>query len=94
MAITPVLNNATTVILMAPIVLGISSDLGVSPDPFLMAIAVGASTDFLTPFGHHNNAIILGPGGYRMRDYLKLGLPLSAIVIVASMLIIPVIWPF
>jgi di/tricarboxylate transporter len=94
MAITPVLNNATTVILMAPIVVGISSDLGASPDPFLMAIAVGASTDFLTPFGHHNNAIILGPGGYRMRDYLKLGLPLSALVAAASMLIIPVVWPF
>lgn len=94
MAVTPVLNNATTVILMAPIVIGVALDLGASPDPFLIAVAIGASTDFLTPFGHHNNAIILGPGGYRMRDYLKLGLPLSTIVFVTSMLIIPVVWPF
>lgn len=94
MAITPVLNNATTVILMAPISTRIALDIGVSPDPFLMAMAIGASTDFLTPFGHHNNAIILGPGGYRIRDYLKLGFPLSAITAVTALLVIPVVWPF
>jgi di/tricarboxylate transporter len=94
MAITPFLNNATTAILMAPIVGRIALDYGASPDPFLMAVVIGASADFLTPFGHHNNTLILGPGGYRFTDYLRYGLPLSALTFVVALLAIPVIWPF
>jgi di/tricarboxylate transporter len=94
MAVTPVLNNAATVVIMAPVVINIAQQLGVSPDAFLMAVAIGASCDFLTPFGHHNNSIILGPGGYRFGDFWRVGLPLDLIVIVLSLLLIPRIWAF
>ncbi|EWY39162.1 citrate transporter [Skermanella stibiiresistens SB22] len=94
MAVTPVLNNTATVVIMAPVVISIARQLGVSPDAFLMAVAIGASCDFLTPFGHHNNSIILGPGGYRFGDFWRVGLPLELIVIVLSLLIIPRVWGF
>jgi di/tricarboxylate transporter len=94
MAVTPMLNNAATVVIMAPVVINIAHQLGVSPDAFLMAVAIGASCDFLTPFGHHNNSIILGPGGYRFGDFWRVGLPLDLIVIVLSLLLIPRVWPF
>ena len=73
MAITPVLNNAATVVIMAPIVISIAASMGIAPDPFLIAVAIGASCDFLTPFGHHNNTIIMGPGGYRFGDFWRVG---------------------
>ena len=94
MAVTPMLNNAATVVIMAPVVINIAHQLGVSPDAFLMAVAIGASCDFLTPFGHHNNSIILGPGGYRFGDFWRVGLPLDLIVIALSLLLIPRAWPF
>jgi di/tricarboxylate transporter len=94
MTITPVLNNAATVVIMAPIVISIAARMGVSPDPFLIAVAIGASADFLTPFGHHNNTIILGPGGYRFSDFWRVGLGLDVIVIAVSLLVIPIVWPF
>ncbi|HYI68583.1 MAG TPA: SLC13 family permease [Skermanella sp.] len=94
MAVTPMLNNAATVVIMAPVVINIAQLLGVSPDAFLMAVAIGASCDFLTPFGHHNNSIILGPGGYRFGDYWRVGLLLDLIVIALSLLLIPRIWAF
>jgi di/tricarboxylate transporter len=94
MAVTPMLNNAATVVIMAPVVINIAQQLGVSPDAFLMAVAIGASCDFLTPFGHHNNSIILGPGGYRFGDYWRVGLLLDLIVIVLSLLLIPHVWAF
>ena len=94
MAVTPMLNNAATVVIMAPVVVNIAQQLGVSPDAFLMAVCIGASCDFLTPFGHHNNSIILGPGGYRFGDFWRVGLPLDLIVIVLSLLLIPRIWAF
>jgi di/tricarboxylate transporter len=94
MAITPVLNNAATVVIMAPIVISIAARMGVSSDPFLMAVAIGASSDFLTPFGHHNNTIIMGPGGYRFGDFWRVGLGLEAVVIAISLLVIPIVWPF
>jgi di/tricarboxylate transporter len=94
MAITPVLNNAATVVIMAPIVIGIATRMGVLPDAFLMAVAIGASCDFLTPFGHHNNTIIMGPGGYRFGDYWRVGLGLEVIVIVVALLVIPLVWRF
>lgn len=94
MAATPVLNNAATVVIMAPIALAIADRTGVSPDPFLIAVAVGASCDFLTPFGHHNNTIIMGPGGYRFTDFARMGAPLEALVIVVALVVIPIVWPF
>jgi di/tricarboxylate transporter len=94
MAVTPVLNNAATVVIMAPIALAIAKQAGVSADPFLIAVAVGASCDFLTPFGHHNNTIIMGPGGYRFTDFARMGAPLEVLVIMAALAVIPIVWPF
>jgi di/tricarboxylate transporter len=93
MAITPVLNNAATAVIMAPIAISIAERLGAAPDGFLIAVAIGASCDFLTPFGHHNNTIIMGPGGYRFGDFWRVGLGLEAVVVAVSLLVIPVVWP-
>jgi di/tricarboxylate transporter len=94
MAITPVLNNPATVVIMAPIAISIAERMAVAPDGFLMAVAIGASCDFLTPFGHHNNTIIMGPGGYRFGDFWRVGLGLDAVVLLVSLLLIPMVWPF
>ncbi|HET7159069.1 MAG TPA: SLC13 family permease, partial [Burkholderiales bacterium] len=93
MAVTPFLNNAATVLMVAPIAAGLASRLGLNPDPFLMAVAVGAACDFLTPFGHQCNTLVMGPGGYRFGDYWKLGLPLSILVVVAGVPLIAAVWP-
>ena len=93
MAVTPFLNNAATVLMVAPIAAGLATRLGLNPDPFLMAVAVGAACDFLTPFGHQCNTLVMGPGGYRFSDYWKLGLPLSIFIIVAGVPLIAAIWP-
>jgi di/tricarboxylate transporter len=94
MAATPVLNNAATVVIMAPIAVAIAGRTGLDADPFLIAVAVGASCDFLTPFGHHNNTIIMGPGGYRFTDFARMGAPLEALVLVVALAVIPIVWPF
>ncbi|HEY8382218.1 MAG TPA: SLC13 family permease [Microvirga sp.] len=93
MAVTPFLNNAATVLVMAPIAVSFAGQLGYRPDAFLMAVAVGAACDFLTPIGHQCNTLVMGPGGYRFGDYWRLGLPLSIIVIVVGVPLIRVVWP-
>ncbi|MFL9827147.1 SLC13 family permease [Rhodoplanes sp. SY1] len=93
MAVTPFLNNAATVLVMAPIAASLAGKLGLRPDPFLMAVAVGAACDFLTPFGHQSNTLVMGPGGYRFGDYWKLGLPLSVLVVLVAVPAIAVFWP-
>ncbi|MES2564387.1 MAG: SLC13 family permease, partial [Pseudomonadota bacterium] len=93
MAVTPFLNNAATVLMVAPIAAGLAGRLGLNPDPFLMAVAVGAACDFLTPFGHQCNTLVMGPGGYRFGDYWKLGLPLSILVVAAGVPLIAAVWP-
>ena len=93
MAVTPFLNNAATVLMMAPIAASLAQKLGLSPDPFLMAVAVGAGCDFLTPIGHQCNTLVMGPGGYRFGDYWRLGLPLSLIVLVLGTGLIALAWP-
>src|SRR4029079_17083955 len=93
MAVTPFLNNAATVLMVAPIAAGLASRLGLNPDPFLMAVAVGAACDFLTPFGHQCNTLVMGPGGYRFSDYWKLGLPLSILIILLGVPLIAAVWP-
>ena len=80
MAVTPFLNNAATVLVMAPIGAGFAKNLGYNPDAFLMAVAIGAACDFLTPIGHQCNTLVMGPGGYRFSDYARLGAPLSLLV--------------
>jgi di/tricarboxylate transporter len=78
---------------MCPIALGAAAQLEVNADPFLMAVAVGASCAFLTPIGHQNNTLILGPGGFRFGDYWQLGVPLEIIVVVVSVPMILFMWP-
>ncbi len=93
MAVTPFLNNAATVLVMGPIGASLAQKLGLNPDPFLMAVSVGAACDFLTPIGHQCNTLVMGPGGYRFGDYARLGLPLSIMVIVVGTLLISLFWP-
>ena len=84
MAVTPFLNNAATVLVMAPIAASFARQLGFRPDAFLMAVAIGAACDFLTPIGHQCNTLVMGPGGYRFGDYWRLGLPLSVLVVMVG----------
>ncbi len=93
MAVTPFLNNAATVLVMAPIAATFASDLGLRPDAFLMAVAIGAGCDFLTPIGHQCNTLVMGPGGYRFGDYWRLGLPLSLIVLAVGVPALGMFWP-
>lgn len=93
MAVTPFLNNAATVLVMAPIGAGFAAKLGYNPDAFLMAVAIGAACDFLTPIGHQCNTLVMGPGGYRFSDYPRLGAPLSLIVLVVAVPMILLVWP-
>jgi len=93
MAVTPFLNNAATVLVMAPIAATFAEKLGFQPDAFLMAVAIGAGCDFLTPIGHQCNTLVMGPGGYRFGDYARLGLPLSIIVLIVSVPMLLLAWP-
>ena len=93
MAVTPFLNNAATVLVMAPIAATFAKQIELNPDPFLMAVAIGAACDFLTPIGHQCNTLVMGPGGYRFGDYWRLGLPLSLIVVVVGVPLIALVWP-
>jgi di/tricarboxylate transporter len=93
MFLSDVMNNAATAAVLCPIALGIAATLGVSPDSFLMAVAIGASCAFLTPIGHQNNTLILGPGGFRFGDYWRMGLPLEVLVVVVSIPLLLVFWP-
>ncbi|MCB1310659.1 MAG: SLC13 family permease [Sedimentitalea sp.] len=93
MTLSDVLNNTATTIVAAPVGIQMAQSLGVSPDPFLMAVAVAASSAFLTPIGHKNNTLILGPGGYRFGDYWRMGIPLEILVVAVSIPAILVFWP-
>jgi di/tricarboxylate transporter len=93
MTLSDVMNNTATAVIAAPIALEIANRLGVNPDPFLMAVAVAASCAFLTPIGHKNNTLIMGPGGYRFGDYWRMGLPLEIIIILVSVPTILLVWP-
>jgi len=93
MACAPFMHNAPTVLILAPVAIGVARQLHLSPDALLMAVATGAACDFLTPVGHQCNTLVLGPGGYRFSDYTKLGAPLSVLVIVVGTLLISVFWP-
>ena len=93
MFLSDLMNNAATAAVMCPIALGTANALGASADPFLMAVAIGASCAFLTPIGHQNNTLILGPGGFRFGDYWRLGLPLEVLVVAISMPVLLMAWP-
>jgi di/tricarboxylate transporter len=93
MCLSDFMNNAATAAVMCPIAISAATQLSVRADPFLMAVAIGASCAFLTPIGHQNNTIILGPGGFRFGDYWKLGLPLEILVVAVSMPLLLAFWP-
>ncbi|AOG11529.1 MAG: SLC13 family permease [Alphaproteobacteria bacterium] len=93
MAVTPFLNNAATVLVMAPIAASFATGLGYKPEAFLMAVAIGAGCDFLTPIGHQCNTLVMGPGGYRFSDYPRLGLPLSILIVLVSVPTLLMVWP-
>jgi di/tricarboxylate transporter len=93
MLVTPLLHHAAAVLLMGPVAAAVAKNLGLAPDAFLMAVAFGAASDFLTPIGHQNSTLVMGPGGYRFSDYWRLGLPLSIIVAVCGTALILLWWP-
>ncbi|MEM1234812.1 MAG: SLC13 family permease [Pseudomonadota bacterium] len=93
MTLSDVLNNTATTIVAAPVGIDMAMKLGVSPDPFLMAVAIAASAAFLTPIGHKNNTLILGPGGYGFGDYWRMGLPLEIIIVAVSIPALLLFWP-
>ena len=93
MTLSDVMNNTATAVIAAPIAIDIADRLGVSADPFLMCVAVAASCAFLTPIGHKNNTLIMGPGGYRFRDYWRMGLPLEILIVAVGVPAILLAWP-
>ncbi len=93
MACAPFMHNAPTVLILAPVAIGVARHLHLSPDPLLMGVATGAACDFLTPVGHQCNTLVLGPGGYKFSDYTRLGAPLSVLVIIVGTLLIAAVWP-
>jgi len=93
MTLSDVMNNTATAVIAAPIAVEIAARLGVNPDPFLMGVAVAASCAFLTPIGHKNNTLIMGPGGYRFGDYWRMGLPLEIIIVAVAVPMILLVWP-
>ena len=93
MAVTPFLNNAATVLVMAPVAALLAERLGASMDAFLMAVAIGAACDFLTPIGHQCNTLVMGPGGYRFGDYWRVGLPLEVVIVAVAFPLLLIVWP-
>jgi di/tricarboxylate transporter len=93
MTLSDVMNNTATAVIAAPVAIAVAKNLGVSPDPFLMAVAVAASCAFLTPIGHKNNTLIMGPGGYEFGDYWRMGLPLEILILLVGVPTILWVWP-
>jgi len=91
---TMIIPTAALIVLMSPIVLRASSELGVSPHSLMMAVAIAASASFTSPISHPANLLVMGPGGYRFADYVKLGVPLTLLLFVVTMLLLPLFWPF
>jgi di/tricarboxylate transporter len=92
MTLSDFMNNAATAAVMCPIAMRAAAELDANPDAFLMAVAIGASCAFLTPIGHQNNTLILGPGGFRFGDYWRLGLPLEAVVLAVALPLLMLVW--
>ena len=93
MTLSDVLNNTATALIAAPVGIAVANTLGVSPDPFLMAVAIAASCAFLTPIGHKNNTLVMGPGGYNFGDYWRMGLPLEILIVAVAVPMILIVWP-
>lgn len=93
MTLSDLMNNVATAVMMAPIAVSMANSLNANPDSFLMAVAVSSSCAFLTPIGHKNNALIMGPGGYKFGDYWRMGLPLEVIITLVALPMIVLVWP-
>lgn len=93
MSLSDVLNNVATMVIAGPLALAMAHKLGANPDTFLMGTAISASCAFLTPIGHKNNTLIMGPGGYAFRDYWRMGLPLELLVLVVAVPMLLIVWP-
>ena len=93
MTLSDVMNNVATAVIAAPVAVDMAERLGVNPDAFLMGVAVAASCAFLTPIGHKNNTLVMGPGGYRFGDYWRMGLPLEVLVLAVGVPMILWVWP-
>ncbi len=89
-----VMPNPAVAVLLAPIAFNTANDLGISPYPLMMTVAVSASAAFLSPVGHSANVLVMGPGGYRFADYTKVGIPLTLVVLVVALIVLPIFWPF
>ncbi|MBT3676487.1 MAG: SLC13 family permease [Candidatus Marinimicrobia bacterium] len=94
MVLTELSSNAATAIIMTPVVLAVTSQLGVDSRPFIFAVCFAASASFVTPVGYQTNLMVYGPGGYKFSDYIKVGLPLAVIMFVLAIVFIPILWPF
>jgi di/tricarboxylate transporter len=88
-----IMPNPVVIVLIAPIALNTAGDMGISPYAMMMAMAISASTSFMSPVGHPANLLVMSPGGYRFKDYIKVGLPLTLVVLVTTLLIVPFFWP-
>ena len=93
MTLSDVLNNVATMVITGPIAIDLAQRLDANPDTFLMGVAITASCAFLTPIGHKNNTLIMGPGGFRFSDYWPMGLPLELIVLAVSVPMLLLVWP-
>ena len=93
MFLSDLVNNAAAAVLMAPIAIGVAHGLDASTDPFLMAVAIGASSAFLTPIGHQANTLVMGPGGYKFGDYWRMGLPLEILIVIIAVPLLTLVWP-
>ncbi len=92
--LTQIMSNAATALLIGPIAIAISTSYGLQPHPFMMAIAISASTSFLTPISHQANMLVLGVGNFRFIDFVRVGGLLNIVILILSLIIIPIIWPF
>ena len=90
---TEVMSNNATAILMTPIAVSFGQQLGIDPRPLVVAVMFAASASFATPIGYQTNTLVYSAGGYRFSDFLKIGLPLNALMLVTSVLVIPIFWP-
>lgn len=91
---TELITNSAVAALMFPLAVAVATSGELNPRPFVMAIAIAASSSFITPIGYQTNLMVMGPGGYRPRDYLRAGLPLTVLVMITALTLIPMIWPF
>jgi len=94
MVLTEISSNVATAIIMVPIAIAVSAQLGLESRPFVFTVAFAASSSFITPIGYQTNLMVYGPGGYKFSDYIRVGLPLSIILFITAVIFIPKIWSF